>query len=337
MKLLILSTYPYKSINLKNCKKQYHIYLYFIDKYIKKNFPEIEVIYKTLGDTGRSSRIKDFYKKQSYPKCDHCLVVANRGIKRRPDEFWNKIRSVTKYCIATISANNSEVSREDVLFYQIPSGKSRKFKCRLINWCCEPLYCKPMQDKTKINILIDHPYYGYGRMKKIDQTLQISNIVWNWAKDKDNVVVRRFCKGGIEVVNEKNFDSLEKYEQNNGLSYDEACKVYNTTDIFFVTHAECMGLVVLECAMAGALIVSPEGFIKRELLRNVHHVKLDNDFSIDKMDHIINSIDHAKSRRKVLPFSWENGVNTIIDTFQNWNLYKSKLVWNNIHRSLKIK
>jgi hypothetical protein len=193
-----------------------------------------------------------------------------------------------------------------------------------------------LQDKTKISILIDHPYYGHGRMKTQDLTFKISSVIWNWARDKPHVIVKRFCKGGIERVTENNYLNIENYEQNAGLSYSEACKIYNTTDIFFVTHVECMGLVVLETAMSGALIVSPEGYIKKELLRNVHHHKLPKEFNNFDMNEIIEKIDHQKSVRKVKSFTWENGTNIIADTFLNWDNYKKTVVWSNNHKGLKI-
>ena len=58
-------------------------------------------------------------------------------------------------------------------------------------------------------------------MAKVDQTLNISNMVYKWAKVKNNVRVRRFCRGGIEVLNDENFttevalnssEALKKFE-----------------------------------------------------------------------------------------------------------------------------
>ena len=163
----------------------------------------------------------------------------------------------------------------------IPGGKRKRKNARFIGWACDKNLIQPIHCNGVINILIDHPYYGRenSRMANVDQTLNISDIVYKWGKDKKNVNINRFCRGGIEVVNDINFNKLEKYIQNDGLNYYEACKIYSSTDIFFVTHPECMGLVVLECAMAGALIVTPKDFIKKELLRYTNYIIIE-----DKID-----------------------------------------------------
>jgi hypothetical protein len=336
MKLLLLTTYDYDQIQLENCKKQYDIYFYFINHYIKLNFKDIEIIIHKLYDQGRSSRIVQQYKNVKYPKCDHCLIINNRGVSKRPSIFFDRLRESISGCIATISANNCYVGNEDVLFYQMPSGKSRKYKCRLINWACDEKYCIPKQNINELNILIDHPYYGRGSMKLKDKTLEISEKIWNWSQTvqtNKKIIIKRFCNGGIEILNKDNYNKLDNYKQNNGLTFDKACDIYNRTDIFFVTHHECMGLVVLECAMSGALIVSPNTYIKRELLKNVYH-KICDTLEDEQLDNCLKLIDHQKALNRVHSFTWQNSTNIIMDTFINWNKYKSNRVWNNNHKKI---
>jgi len=208
----------------------------------------------------------------------------------------------------------------------IASGKRKRKNARFVGWACDKELIKPRQSKHIINILIDHPYYGRedSRMAKVDQTLNISEKVYNWAKNKNNVRIRRFCRGGIELVTKDNYNKLEKYVQNDGLNYYEACKIYSNTDIFFVTHPECMGLVVLECAMAGALIVTPDNFIHNELLHLTRHVIIEDKFD---MDTILTQINHMLSRDKVERFNWENVCQRIDNTFQNFEKYKQKDLW----------
>lgn len=324
MRILLLSTYPIdeKELELKYCKSQYHIFLYFLSKYLKNH----ELIIKHLPPMGSSTRIINIYKKYEVPEAEHCIVVENRGFYRRPNIFYKNLRSKISGCISTISASPKIIGDEDVLFFMIASGKRKRKNARYVGWACDNELIKPRQSKDFINILIDHPYYGRenSRMANVDQTLNISNIVYNWAKDKKNVKINRFCRGGIEVVNETNYNKLEKYIQNDGLNYYEACKIYSSTDVFFVTHPECMGLVVLECAMAGALIVTPEGFIKKELLKHVNHLIIKDSFN---MDEIISKIDHKLSRSKVERFNWANVTQRILNTFENFEKYKKNNLW----------
>ena len=330
-KLLILTTFPIheKKLQLENCKSQYHIFTYFLNKYIK-NF---DIILQYVPIMGNSSRIKNLYKNFNCKKADHCIVIDNRGLLRRPLSFYNELRKQINGCISTISASCSIKGNEDILFYMIPSGKRKRQGRRFIGWACDNELIKPSHKKDKINILIDHPYYGRqdSRMIEIDQTLNISKQVYDFAKNKSNIIVKRFCKGGIEILNEDNYNKMDKYVQNEGLNYHDACKIYSETDIFFVTHAECMGLVVLECAMGGALIVSPIDFIKKELLRYINHVKINNKFN---MNEIVSKIDHNKSRKLVERFNWINVCKVIEDSFLNFEEYKKKDLW--FLRSLKI-
>jgi len=332
MKLLILTTFDIenKKIELKNCKCQYHIYLFFIYKYLIKY--DYEITIKNIPIMGSSNRIQLLYKDFSLNEIyDHCLVIENRGIQRRPDKFFNILREKVKYCISTISANSKHKGKEDVLFYSLPSGKRKRKGSRYIGWACdsEMLYSK--QKKNNINILIDHPYYGSGQnMIKQDLTLKISKLVMDWYlknKNSKNITIKRFCKGGIENVTLNNYNKIDKYIQNEGLNYYDACEIYNTTDIFIVTHPEAMGLVALECAMAGALIVSPEGYIKKDLLQFIHSVSLENNFNHINMDNIVSNIDHKLSRKNALKFNWKNAVGVIHNTFANWNVYKEKDLW----------
>ena len=324
MKILLLTTYPIheKEIELQYCKSQYHIFLYFLKQYLKSH----EVIIKHIPEMGNSSRVKNIYQDISFPNADHCIVVENRGVQRRPDIFFENLRKSISGCISTISASSSIKGNEDVLFYMIPAGKRKRKNARFIGWACDKNLIQPMHYSGIINILIDHPYYGRedSRMANVDQTLNISDIVYKWGKDKKNVNINRFCRGGIEVVDDTNFNKLEKYVQNDGLNYYEACKIYSSTDVFFVTHPECMGLVVLECAMAGALIVTPEGFIKKELLKYVNHVIIEKDFD---MDELVSKIDHKLSRKMVERFNWANVTQRILNTFEYFEKYKENDLW----------
>jgi len=320
-KILLLTTFDIKNTELilENCKKQYYIFLYFINKYLQKS--KYKIIIQNIDE----NEIKT---------ATHCLIIDNRGIYNRSDEFYNKLRKTISGFITTISANTNYRGKEDVLFYMIPAGKRKRHSCKFIGWACDPLILQPNQNSDKINILIDHQYYGdqNSRMFKIDQTLKISSKLFELAKLSNNIILKRFCKGGIENVTKDNYKTIDKYIQNQGLNYYEACKIYSKTDIFFVTHPECMGLVVLECAMAGALIVTPKDFIKGELLKYVNHVIINPDNF--NLINIIKQINHKKSREMVYRFNWENVSKKILNTFDNYQEYlKNDLIFT---RSIRI-
>lgn len=328
MKVLLLTTFPLneKELLLDNCKKQYHIFTYMIKKYLNKR-KNIETLLYQCTTKGKSSRFNIIVKSENFPEADHAILIDNRGFHNRVQLFMDLLRPKIKGAICTISASNAIVGKEDILYYLIPSGKSNKKHCKYIGWACDHELCVPSQNKTKIRFLIDHNYYGpHERMNKMDMTDTITEQLCEFLKTYDNdFIVRRFIRGGIETVDIKNINTLEKYKQGSGLCYTDACKEYSNTDIFIVTHLECMGLSVLECAMAGALIVTPKGFIKDELINYLHAVQISTNKE-DKIDfkHIIESIDHEKSRQKALKFNWEKSCNIIVNTLNDFNKYKKR-------------
>jgi len=329
MKLLLLTTYPIEKIELKleSCKELYHIYLYFIEKYIRRNYPNIDLFIKSMpaGYLIRSSVYENFILEDTY---DHCLLVDNRGIARRLPLFHDYLREHVTGLVTTMSDNTGVKGAEDVLFFCIPHPKKRMEMKRYIGWACDQEMLKPEQEKNTIQILIDHNYYGPEKssIHKKDLTLSISRQVWEQVKNiktKKKIVVKRFCLGGVETLTDDNYQTIGEYQQNKGLNYFEAVKLYNSTDIFFVTHPESMGLVVLECAMAGALVVAPGGYIKNELLKPLYNVSLPNkeeNVEINMM-YILSRIDHKLSRERALRFNWSKSVDRIVDTFKNVKKY----------------
>jgi hypothetical protein len=148
-------------------------------------------------------------------------------------------------------------------------------------------------------------------MLKNDLTEDITAQVCEFAKrhKEHQVIVRRFIAGGVETVDINNPQKMDKYVQGAGLSYEDACAEYSKTDIFIVTHKECMGLSVLESAMSGALVLTPEEYIKEDLLRHVHHIPFQQ--TID-WKHALENLDPKRARKRVIKFNINNFVKKIL-------------------------
>lgn len=326
MKILILTTFPIKTtaLELKNCKMQYHIFTYMLNKYLSGRGDEI-ILYQCTTK-GTSSRFKDIVSNEKFPEADHAILVDNRGFLNRVDEFWDMLKLKIKGAICTFSASNVFTGNEDILYYMIPSGKTNKRRCKLIYWPCDHNLCSPRQDLSTLKILVDHNYYGhYKGMVESDKTKIITEQVCKFALDgnfEKPVKITRFIKGGVENVDPNNVTDTEKYVQGKGLNYEEACALYSSCDIFFVTHKECMGLSVLECAMAGCLIVAPKGYIKRELITKLNYVEFEGDEI--PWEYIKNRLNIELSRKRALKFSWEHASERIYDTIKNFDKYRNR-------------
>lgn len=305
MKILLLTTFPLnkKKLELSNCMELYHIYTYFI-YYELKHRNNIQVLLQKVPRAKECQNNPKLEKLLKFPEVDHCFLIDNRGFFYRPEWFFEILRPMVKKCIATISDNIRFVGPEDVLFFQVPARKKPPHS-HYIGWATSPRLCKPAQKKDQIRILIDHLYYGTKSKDMInsDKTMDISKKAFEFAKNSKKMIeIRRLCIGGAETLTEQNYKVKTKYVQNGGMSYEKACEEYSQSDVYFVTHKESMGLTVLECAMAGALIVSPKGYIKQGLLSPLHHIEYDDKIPWVK---IIKNINHKKARDAASKYNWK--------------------------------
>lgn len=200
--------------------------------------------------------------------------------------------------------------------YSFGSSANRYVRHRAYNeyigWAADAKLNVPAQSDTILRFLIDHTNYGDN---PVDRTSDIINQIRNfyysnsWKDRWKNLVVRRFDSGKIVTVNLADKSPIEKYDRT-GVSYQEVCREHGQAHVFFVTHPESVGLVVLETAMAGALTVSPEGFIPKDRLSTVRHVTYKDQINWDE---ILKSIDIEASRSKAINNTWEQVAKRIRD------------------------
>lgn len=174
-----------------------------------------------------------------------------------------------------------------------------------IGWAADPDLNFPQQDNQVLRILVDHTNYG---LNPIDQTkeilLDIKQFVESkmWYPQFQSVVVRRFDSGCVVDVDFTSIKSIEQYDRTS-IPLPTICQEHSAAHVFCVTHPESVGLVVLETAMAGALTVTPKGFIPQDRLATV--VALEYEQSID-WPKVLENINPEKSREVALQNSWES-------------------------------
>ena len=237
----------------------------------------------------------DQYK--SLGNFDFCIVLVNRGIKSFPNkDIFPILKSKIKHKVMTICVNSAVRGPEDGLIHIL--GKRHNGSIKTTWGAMSPLL--KSEKPNKITILVDHIYYGNqkSRIYKTDKTREILDSLVAYNKrlgDDKKIVIKQIGSG--RVVEIKEGYKIDKFKQSRAMSYQKICKHYNESHIFVVTHNECFGLSVIEAASAGALIVTPSGYIKRDVINKLHHHVIPSTQQISEMnwDEIISKIDPNKS------------------------------------------
>lgn len=242
-------------------------------------------------DTGSSLENIDTY--------EHCFYLYNRGIKLLKEKDYKLLRRKITGKIFTIAPTSKIQGQEDCLLFF--AGKVKERTCR-INLVSDADELVPKQDNNKIRILVDHEYYGdkNGRLFKNDKTKLILNSLLEFkktwkGKPIEIIQINTGVEQGYSIINK--IEDAEHYNRLKATSFKNIYKIYNTSDIFCVTHEEALGLSCVECNQAGCKVVSPDGYIK-----HIYGEKLDIEYiKEDKYDweKIIYSLNINKTRRKV--------------------------------------
>jgi len=184
-----------------------------------------------------------------------------------------------------------------------------------IGWAADPALIYSQQVPGELCILIDHPYYKSGRP---DMTKELTADVVLFAKSgiwKDyfrTIKIRRLANGGAVDVN-FNSPETEVFDRDH-VSFERIAEEYRKTSVFVVTHKESVGLTILETGFAGALTVTPSGYIPRDRLDTVCHVEFKEGSNIP-WDKVLSAIDVEASRKKAAEQSWDKVVDRMLRYF----------------------
>lgn len=165
----------------------------------------------------------------------------------------------------------------------------------------------PNKDPTKLHILVDHPAYELFHFNNYDKSKDILKQIFNYKNFNKELVVRRFVIGDIETVDKKNYQ-VELYNRQ-GVNILKAYDEYNKCDIFIVTHPESMGMSVIECAMSGALILTPKDYINKEFLQDINYIEFENKIDWELVKSKLNP---ELSRTNALKHTWTRFYNNML-------------------------
>jgi hypothetical protein len=327
-KVLILSK---SNKNFADMKKEdircsSSLYKYYIgDRLARNGIAVISHLTFINGENWEKYREKLISVLKKHVFFDAVICACQRGIDRsgKKNEYYNILKKYSKK-VVSICDNAYSIGISDVLYYAIPIKESEikteehltfiREKSHFVGWGADPDLCNILNKKNDklTRVLIDHSYYADVPYK--DYTNKIVDSASNYlkkGKHKNKIIFKRFISNdGIGLVS-KDDNIVEVFDRSSGLNYVDACKYYSESDIFVVTHAESMGLSVIESAMAGCLILSPLGCIKKVLLNPLLHIEFDINNGIP-WDRAIGMVNHRKSRNLAIKNTWENVLNNML-------------------------
>lgn len=264
---------------------------------------EIEVAF------AKGSTDPEYWRTLNVEGVDH-VIGLNRYWSKVPRKCAGILRERIAGSVAQIADCRRNDSHIDFTFMVRDDQREPTANNRFVGWAADKDLLVPNKAE-ELCILVDHPNYGLGARE--DWSLRVLEDAAAFAKSDawghkaPGVEVLRIEDGAVRPVD---LDRLAvPVFTRKHIPFEDVCEIYARAHVFLITHPESLGLSVLETAMAGALVVSPRGFIQPELLATVRHIEWDD--RIPWPD-VLDMIDPKASRAMALENSWEKVANRIL-------------------------
>lgn len=225
---------------------------------------------------------------------DHVIAFGLRYFEKLPAETIGSLKRRANGKLCEFSDGTIAAPKADLTFASKGPERPRN---TVIGWAADPELCCSGQDKNVLRILIDHPDYVKGRGCRAEE---IINDAKRFAKESDREVI-------INVL------GTPKGTPSQELPFPAMCAEYSTAHVFLVTHPESVGLTVIETATAGALVVTPKGFIDANLLRTVRHVTYEDAIP---WTFVMEKINPGASRAKAIEQTWEKVATRMVEALK---------------------
>jgi hypothetical protein len=293
------------------------VYNYFLRRELAR-IPGIETASYRFAKVREPARAESFLRNYAPPLADHVICLEQRGFQVAHPTIYEFFRARTPGAICAICDHDQLIGPEDYLFHAQPTRHCPPSpKSVQATWAASPEYCYPEKEQGILNILIDHNNYsGDDRADDVvDQVSAFATGRFRALKRRygfEQIVIRQFKSGGIEQIDPTSPQYFGSYNRR-GLPFPEACREYRRADIFFVTKRESMGLSMIECAMAGALVVLPAGYANRALLDPLNHVTWNE---VIDFDDVMAALDVGWSARRAAPYNWQHLAHIFLNTLR---------------------
>ena len=193
----------------------------------------------------------------------------------------------------------------------IPSlNYSNIYNDRVINtyWAADENIFYPEKSKNKIIILIDDCHYN---INEINNSKEILDYCINLMLNNENIELYRFGYYDNTINFQDNYKNLGYTRYHiieNKMSIIQKSKYHNIANIFWCTHKETLGIPNIESAMSGCLLIYPNGFIEKDLTKNLMKIEY---YDINEITYkkILENLDSEKQRNLALEFTWEKKIN----------------------------
>lgn len=176
---------------------------------------------------------------------------------------------------------------------------------RYVGWAADrSLFYPEEKQGDQLRIFIDHAAFD---VSGYDHSLTIMMNLRDLAAMGVTFMARTLTDDGLIDVDPDNI-CLKPYRRK-GIPATEFAAELRQADIFIVTHPESLGLTVLEAAMCGALVLTPEHCIVPDRLALVNHVVITSRIDWTK---VLAAVDRKANAEKVAGFTWEAVAGNII-------------------------
>jgi hypothetical protein len=322
MKILLLAgsrelDVPFDRLSPETIKGTGTAYNFFLRREMAR-LPDIDVAsfhFSKIRDRDKAERFLAHYDP---PAADHVICLEQRGFSASDPAIAAFFRSRTPGALCAICDHDQIMGPEDYLFHVQPSRHYPPDPRSVqVTWAASPEYCYPEKEAGVLNVLVDHHNYsGEDRVEDvIGQLCAFAHAGFDAvgrAYGFERMVIRQLVSGGVAIIDPASPQQFGVYDRQ-GMPYPEVCREYRRADIFFVTKPESMGLSILECAMAGALIVYPRGYANSYLMEPLNHIVWD--YRID-FDDVLGALDIEWSARRAAPYNWQHLAHLIVNTLR---------------------
>lgn len=236
---------------------------------------------------------------------DHLIAFGSRYFSRVPATIVRKLSSRWRGAVCQFHDSSMVAPKAHADLTFAIRGHNDDWN-KVIGWAADPELCKPTQSDDALAILIDHPDYAPLHRRTPDVSEDILSQVE--AFQASSLWRSRYSAVHVDVL-------TSPKNGNAKVPHDRVCDQYGRAHVFLLTHAESVGLSVIESATAGVLPVLPLGYVDHQLLKTVRRVEYQ---SAVPWPDILSAIDVTASRQKALKQTWANVASRVLEGLANF-------------------